>query len=90
MSAPAKPKTCEFCKSAHHLALSEGPGRVVGPIARNILGIEVPLPDDFRFWWCTACNHRCIDDAMVQAFWDIEQAGLVKIREDIAKLPKDE
>jgi len=73
-----KPETCEWCHVSEYLALSEGPGRVVGAVARSIMGVYVPLPDDFKFWWCTKCNHRCMTDELKEAFLAVEKASFVE------------
>jgi hypothetical protein len=73
---PERPAQCATCKSDEHLALSNGPGRVVGAFARSIEGVAAPLPSDLAFWWCLECNHRCMTEALEKQLRDAETAYL--------------
>lgn len=56
--------------------ISSGPGRTVGPIARSILGILVPLPDDFEFEYCPRCAARNMTPELEARFLEVEKRAL--------------
>lgn len=56
-------------------AISKGPGRVVGAIARSPMGVFVPLPDDFEFEYCPKCNQRKMTPELEARFLTIEAAA---------------
>lgn len=56
-------------------AISRGPGRVVGAIARSITGVYVPLPDDFEFEFCPTCNVRNMTPELEARFLAVESAA---------------
>lgn len=59
-------------------AISRGPGRVVGAIARSITGVSVPLPDDFEFEYCPKCNQRNMTPELEARFLSVEDAARTK------------
>lgn len=56
-------------------AVSTGPGRVVGAIARSLEGVMTTLPDDFDFQYCPKCNQRNMTPELEQRFLAVEQAA---------------
>lgn len=57
-------------------AISSGPGRYVGAIARSLAGTSVPLPTGFEFRYCPKCGVRDMTPELEQRFLTIEAAGL--------------
>ena len=57
---------------------SSGPGRVVGAIARSIVGVQVPLPDDFTFEYCAACEKRNLTPELEARFLEVERVALAR------------
>lgn len=64
--------SCETCKTDAHVALSFGPGRTLGSVARKLDNVTAPLPDDFKYWLCCQCFARVLTPETVQAFKDFE------------------
>lgn len=56
-------------------AISKGPGRVVGAIARSITGVSVPLPEDFTFEYCPKCDVRNMTPELEARFLAIEASA---------------
>ena len=63
---------CPNCGGAW--AISSGPGRVVGAIARSLSGVYAPLPDDFAYEYCPSCRHRNMTPELEQRFLGAEAA----------------
>jgi len=63
---------CSNCKTDENVAVSRGPGRKLGPIARSIVNVELDLPDDFEYPYCTKCNTRILTPAVKASFAAIE------------------
>ena len=63
---------CPNCGGAW--AISSGPGRVVGAIARSLSGVYAPLPDDFTFEYCPPCRRRHMAPELEQRFLAVEAA----------------
>lgn len=66
--------SCPYCNGPW--SVSSGPGRVVGPIARSIMGVIVPLPDDFTFEYCPPCRKRNMTPELEARFLEVERAAL--------------
>ena len=62
-------------------SISSGPGRYVGAIAKSILGVMVPLPDNFTFEYCKKCNVRHMTPELKRRLLAVESAGLAKENE---------
>lgn len=67
--------------------ISRGPGRIVGPIARSITGVHVPLPDDFEFEYCPKCNQRNMTPELTERFLAVENAAEERKRAGDPKVP---
>jgi len=50
----------------------------VGPIARSVFGIEVPLPDDFAYEYCEKCGTRNMTPELERRFLKIEAKAKAK------------
>ena len=63
-------------KTHHHCgtpwAVSSGPNRSLGPIARSIHGVFYELPADFEYEYCPKCNSRNMTDELVNRFHVLE------------------
>jgi len=57
-------------------AVSRGPGRHVGPIARSLPGVLAPLPDEFEYEYCPSCQVRNITPEIEEMFLAFEKRFL--------------
>ena len=64
---------CTWCKTDEFIQVSRGPGRRLGPIARNFGNIELVLPVDFEYPYCAKCDLRILTPAVKAAFIAIEE-----------------
>jgi hypothetical protein len=67
---------CPSCKGPW--SISKGPGRVVGAIARDIMGVYAPLPDDFEFEYCKPCQKRNLTPELEARFFEVEKEYLTR------------
>jgi hypothetical protein len=75
---PAK-NACHCCGGPW--SVSSGPGRIVGAIARNFVGIRAPLPDDFEFEYCPPCEQRNMTDELEARFLAVEREYLKSLKD---------
>lgn len=66
--------SCPRCGSVW--SISNGPGRLVGPIARTLAGVSAPLPDHFVFEYCARCAKRNMTPELEQRLLAVEAAYL--------------
>lgn len=57
--------------------LSRGPGRIMGPFAKNLVATLAPLPDDLEIWICPN-EHRQYTPEVKHALRNVEQAYIVE------------
>ena len=62
--------SCSVCGG--RWAISSGPGRVVGAVARSLPGVFAPLPDNFTFEYCPPCKRRNMTPELEQRFLAVE------------------
>jgi hypothetical protein len=71
-----KPDECEIC-GATEFTLSKGPGRIIGPFAKNFVATLAPVPDDLEIWVCSN-EHRQYTDEIKHALRNVEQWCIIE------------
>ena len=79
--------SCSSCGDAWKI--SNGPGRIVGPIARSIEGISAPLPDHFVYEYCARCGRRNMTPELEKRLLAIESAYLAASKSEAKTKPKE-
>jgi hypothetical protein len=72
------PQKCgvEICSSTE-FTVSKGPGRTVGPFARDIMGVFAPIPADLEYLVCQH-DHRQFTPELERALREAEDVYVRK------------